>query len=158
MEMEQQVMAPKERRYVDGEILSLLQDDCRLSYAKIAAKIGISVGAAFRHVKQLEKKGFIKKYSAVLDPTRLGYNLTTIILLQTEGGSNEEIEKELSNSPNVLGLYDITGDYDIAIIGKFKNRDFLNSFIKKLLSKPTVRRTATNVALKVMKEEFKVKF
>ena len=106
----------------------------------------------------MEKKGFIKKYSAVLDPTRLGYNLTTIILLQTEGGSNEEIEKELSNSPNVLGLYDITGDYDIAIIGKFKNRDFLNSFIKKLLSKPTVRRTATNVALKVMKEEFKVKF
>ena len=86
------------------------------------------------------------------------YNLTTIILLQTEGGSNEEIEKELSNSPNVLGLCDITGDYDIAIIGKFKIRDFLNSFIKKLLSKPTVRRTATNVALKVMKEEFKVKF
>ena len=104
----------------------------------------------------MEEKGFIKKYSAILDSNKLGYDFTTIILLQTEGGSNKELEDELINSLNVLGVYDITGHYDVALIAKFKTRSLLNTFIKKFLSKPNVKRTATNVALKVIKEDFKV--
>ena len=68
------------------------------------------------------------------------------------------IEKELYNSPNVLGMYDITGDYDLAIIGKFRNRTLLNSFIKKILSTPNIKRATTNVALKVIKEDFGIEF
>ena len=67
-----------------------------------------------------------------------------------------ELLDELRNFPNVISIYEITGDYDIALITKFKNRFLLNSFIKKILSKSTVKRTATNVALKVIKEDFKV--
>ena len=141
---------------IDTKILKLLQENCQLTYAEIAKRLDIAHGSAFAHVKKLEKKGFIKKYSAILDSNKLGYDFTTIILLQTEGGSNKELEDELINSPNVLGVYDITGNYDVALIAKFKTRSLLNTFIKKILSKPNVKRTATNVALKVIKEDFKV--
>lgn len=156
--MKRQVMLPGKKPQLDSEILTLLQEDCRLSYAKIANRLDIAVGTAFSSIKKLEKKGFIKKYSAVLDSTKLGYELTTIILIQTEGGSDEVIEKELYNSPNVLGMYDVTGDYDLAIIGKFKNRTLLNSFIKKILSTPNIKRATTNMALKVIKEDFGIEF
>ena len=156
--MKRQVMLPGKKRQLDSEILALLQEDCRLSYAKIANRLDIAVGTAFSRIKKLEKKGFIKKYSAVLDSTKLGYELTTIILIQTEGSSDEVIKKELYNSPNVLGMYDITGDYDLAIIGKFRNRTLLNSFIKKILSTPNIKRATTNVALKVIKEDFGIEF
>ena len=156
--MKRQVMLPGKKRQLDSEILALLQEDCRLSYAKIAHRLDIAVGTAFSRIKKLEKKGFIKKYSAVLDSTKLGYELTTIILIQTEGSSDEVIKKELYNSPNVLGMYDITGDYDLAIIGKFRNRTLLNSFIKKILSTPNIKRATTNVALKVIKEDFGIEF
>ena len=47
---------------IDLRILSLMQEDCRLSFNKIARKLGISVGTAFNHIKKLEKKGIIKHF------------------------------------------------------------------------------------------------
>jgi DNA-binding Lrp family transcriptional regulator len=52
---------------LDLRILSVLQEDCRLSFNKIANKLGVSVGTAFNHVKSLEKTGVLKGYTAVLD-------------------------------------------------------------------------------------------
>jgi DNA-binding Lrp family transcriptional regulator len=144
------------KQKVDNRILNLLQQDCRLSFAKIANKLNISIGTAFNHIKELENRGVIKHYSAILDPNKLGYDLTTIVLIQTIGGKSEELEEIFLNSPSVVAVYDITGDFDVAIITKFRNRNLLNGFIKDLLSKPHVRRTATNIALKVIKEDFKV--
>lgn len=144
------------KQKVDYKILSLLQEDCRLSFAKIANKLNISIGTAFSHIKDLEKRGVIKHYSAILNSNKLGYDLTTIVLVQTVGGKSEELEKEFINSPNVVAVYDITGEYDVAVITKFRTRALLNDFIKSLLSKPCIRRTTTNIALKVIKEDFRV--
>ncbi len=108
------------------------------------------------HIKDLEKRGVIKHYSVILDSNKLGYDLTTIVLVQTIGGKSEELEKEFFNSLNVVAVYDITGEYDVAIITKFRTRAHLDEFIKSLLSKPFARRTTTNIALKVIKEDLKV--
>lgn len=144
------------RQELDNRILMLLQEDCRLSFANIAKKLDISVSTAFYHIKELEKEGIIKQYSAILDSNKLGSDLTTIVLIQTIGEKTEEIERELFSLPNVVAVYDITGEYDVAIITKFRTRELLNEFIKNLLSRPQVRRTTTNIALRVLKEDFKV--
>ena len=156
MTMGQQAEKPKMKDHVDRDSLMLLQENCRLSYDKIAERPNIARGTAYNRLKKLEKNGFIKSYSAILDSNKLGYDFTTIILLQIEGDPNMELLNELRNFPNVISIYEITGDYDIALIAKFKNRFLLNSFIKFFLSKSTVKRTATNVALKVIKEDFRV--
>lgn len=146
------------KQKLDYKILSLMQQDCRLSFAKIANKLNISIGTAFSHIKELEKRGVIKHYSAILDSNKLGYDLTTIVLVQTIGGKSEELEKEFLDSPNVVAVYYITGEYDVAMITKFRTKSLLNNFIKSLLSKHFVRRTTTNIALKVIKEDFKINF
>jgi len=58
---------------------------------------------------------------------------------------------------NVISVYDITGDFDIAVVARFKDRFGLNAFIKNLLTMPYVKRTVTNVVLNVVKEDFRIK-
>jgi DNA-binding Lrp family transcriptional regulator len=141
---------------IDFRILSLLGGDSRLSYNKIATRLGISVGTAFNHVKDLEKRGVLKGYTTELDSTKLGYNLTALILVQAEGGHVEEVENEISTGSNVIAVYDITGDYDVAVITKFKDRFDLNVFIKNLMATAHVKRTVTSVALEVIKEDLRM--
>ena len=138
---------------LDIRILNVLQEDCRLSFNKIERKLGISVGTAFNRVKNLEKTGVLKRYTAILDSVKLGYSLTAIIMVQAEGTYLTDIENEIAKTANVVAVYDITGDYDATVIAKFKDRAGLNAFIKNLLAIPHIRRTVTNVALNIIKED-----
>jgi len=143
---------------VDLKIIMLLQDDSRLSFNKIASKLGISVGTAYNHIRNLEKKGVLKGYTVLIDPTMLGYTMTALILIQAEGAHLVHVENEIAKISDVISVYDITGDYDVAVIARFKDRTGLNSFVKKLLAVPYVKRTVTNVALNVVKEDFRTQF
>ncbi|MEM2319139.1 MAG: Lrp/AsnC family transcriptional regulator [Candidatus Bathyarchaeia archaeon] len=142
---------------VDFKILNLLQEDSRLSYNKIADKLGISVGTAYNRVKSLEERGILKGYTVLVDPNKIGYTLTALILIQAEGKHLMDVENEIAKMGNIISVYDITGDFDIAVIARFKDRDGLNQFIKSLLSLPYVKRTVTNVVLNVVKEDFRPK-
>ncbi|MEJ5326653.1 MAG: Lrp/AsnC family transcriptional regulator [Candidatus Bathyarchaeia archaeon] len=139
---------------IDLQILSLLQEDCRLSFNKVAHRLGISVGTAF---KNLEKKGILKGYTAIIDTARLGYTLTALILIQVEGSALSSVEQEIAKTTNAAAVYNITGDYDIAIIAKFKDRAGLNAYVKNLLAHPHIKRTVTSVALNIVKEDIRFK-
>jgi DNA-binding Lrp family transcriptional regulator len=142
---------------IDIRILNLLQEDSRLSYNKIATKLRLSVGTVFNHVKSLQKRGVLKGYTVILDWVKLGYNLSAIVLVQSDGKHVTEVESEIAKSPNVVAVYDVTGDYDAVVVSKFKDRNSLNVFIKGLLAMPFVKRTVTNVAFSAVKEDFRVR-
>ena len=142
---------------IDLQIIDLLQEDSRLSFNKIANELGISVGTAYNRIKSLENRGVIKGYTAIVDPVKVGYSLTAIVLIQAEGKHLLDVEKKISKINNVILVYDITGDFDIAVVARFKNRFDLNNFIKSLLAMPYVKRTVTNVVLNVVKEDFRIK-
>lgn len=142
---------------VDFQIINLLQEDSRRSFNKIATKLGIAVGTAYNRVKGLEDKGILKGYTIMVDPVKLGYSLTAIILIQAEGQHLLEVEEKIAKLDNVICVYDITGDFDAAVVARFRDRSTLNNFIKNLLTTPYVRRSVTNVVLNVVKEDFRVK-
>ena len=124
----------------------------------MANKLGVSVGTAYNRVKNLEATGVVKGYTVVLDPTKLGFELTAIILIQAVGRHLAEVEKEIAKTANVVAVYDIAGEHDAAVVAKFKDRTSLNNYLKNLLATPYVKRTVTNVALNIVKEELQVRF
>jgi len=142
---------------VDLKIIRLLQVDARKSFNKLADSLDIAVGTAYNRVKNMEDNGILKGYTVMLDSAKLGYGLTALILIEAEGRYLPEVEKELAQLGEVICIYDITGDYDIAVVARFKNRSTLNNFIKSTLKMPHVTRTVTNVVLNVVKEDFRVK-
>lgn len=141
---------------LDLQIIRLLQEDSRVSYNKLASKLGVSVGTIYNRIKNLEEKGILRGYTAVVDPVKVGYGTIAIVFIQADGAHLVEVENEIAKIDNVVAVYDITGDFDIAVIARFRDRFELNSFVKRLLSMPYVRRTVTNVVLNVVKEDFRI--
>jgi len=142
---------------IDFQILRMLQEDSRMSYRKIADALGIAVGTVYNRIKRLEDEGVFKAYTVIVDPTKIGYDLTAVILIQAEGPHLAEVEKEIAQSDHAICVYDITGDFDIAVIVRFRDRSMLNNFIKGILKMPHITRTVTNVTLNVVKEDFRIK-
>jgi DNA-binding Lrp family transcriptional regulator len=141
---------------IDITILKEIQEDSRTSYRDIAKRLGLSVGTVHNRVKKMTNLGVIKSFAAVLDPEKLGFELTAVILMQVEGGHIVDVEKAIAKSRSVIAVYDTTGDFDIVVIAKFRSREELNTFIKETLKMPYVRRSVTSIALNVVKEDIKL--
>ncbi|NJE26996.1 Lrp/AsnC family transcriptional regulator [Thermococcus sp. MV5] len=138
---------------LDRKIISILQKDARLSYREIAKKLGIAVGTVYNRLKKLEEEKVILGFSPKLDYSKLGYDLTTIIGVRAQGKRIIEIEREIAKDPHVACVYDVTGEYDIIVIAKFRGREDMNKFVKKLLRIDGVEKTYTHVAMEVVKED-----
>jgi Lrp/AsnC family transcriptional regulator for asnA, asnC and gidA len=137
----------------DHKILEIINKDARTPYRQISRDLDISVGTVHNRVDKLIKTGIIKKFAPIMDHRKLGYGLTTIIGVRVKGGKLENWENKKSFDTNVLGIYDVTGEYDAFLIAKFKDTDELDKFIKDLLKEPDVERTYTQTVLNVVKED-----
>lgn len=138
---------------IDRRILEVLREDARTSIREIARRINAPHSTVYERVKKLERKGVITGYTIRIDYKKLGYQVTALILVNVDGRHILEVEKELAQEPNVLAVYDITGEYDIALLASFKNIDELDSFVKKVLRNPHVKQTRTSIVFRKVKEE-----
>lgn len=137
----------------DIKILKIINDDVRISYRQISRDLGISVGTVHNRIDKMVKTGVIEKFAPVLNHRKLGYNLTSIIGVKVKGGKLETWENKTSFNKNVIGIYDVTGEYDAFLIAKFKDTDELDGFLKELLKEPGIERTYTQTVLNVVKED-----
>ncbi len=142
---------------LDLRILAILNEDARMSYREIAKKLDIASGTVYNRIKKMTDNGIIKGYIPILDHRKLGYDLTVLILIQVEGEYLTKVEKMLATPKEVLAVYDITGEFDVAVIARFKNTKSMNNFIKSTLKISYIRRTVTNVVLNIVKEDQRLK-
>jgi Lrp/AsnC family transcriptional regulator for asnA, asnC and gidA len=138
---------------LDVLILERLLKDSRKSLRSIAKEIGTPTSTVHERVRRLVKMGVIKRFTAELDTKVLGMDVTALILVSVEGAYITEVEKALSAFEQVIAVYDITGEFDVAVIAKFRSIDELNNFIKAVLKMPHVKRTVTSIAFNVVKEK-----
>ena len=141
---------------IDETSLNVIKEyvrDARQSFREIARRVGISSGTVASRVKELEDEGVIVKYTIQLDHSKLGYELTAITEIIVSDGMMIEVGREISKIPQVLRVYNITGDSDIIVLGKFKTRQELSDFTKKVTKTPHVVRTKTHLVLNTLKEE-----
>ena len=71
----------------DARILDILQRDGRESYAEVGQAVGMSGPSAHERVKKLETRGVIRGYSAMVDPTLLGYSVLAFIFIKQVPGT-----------------------------------------------------------------------
>jgi DNA-binding Lrp family transcriptional regulator len=138
---------------LDKRILNALLDDSRLSYRQIAKKSGVSVVTVMNRIKRMENEGFIKGYSARLDYDRLGYDIHVMIEVRISKGKLFQVERRIGIHPNVLAVYDHTGQSDATIIARFRDKKGMDTFLKKIQSYDFVERTETKLILNVLKDE-----
>ncbi|CBL44044.1 Bacterial regulatory protein, Lrp [gamma proteobacterium HdN1] len=106
----------------DRHILSLLQEDGRLTNQELAERIGLSPSPCLRRVRALEESGLITGYRAVVDAKKLGYSLMALIHISMDQHTTERFEnfeRKIGELPEVLECLLITGqsaDYQLKVI------------------------------------------
>lgn len=143
--------APKEKERIDEMLIQLLTKDCRESFSRLAKKTDLATSTVAAHVRELEKKGIIKGYTARLDYEKLGYDIVAIITAEIRGESLLKVQSKIAVMPQVISVYDVTGDYDSMIIVRVKSRKELSAVVKHILDIEGVARTNTHLVLNTVK-------
>lgn len=141
---------------LDRKIIRVLNLNARKSFREVAKDVGTSATAVINNVRKLEAAGAIRGYVPVIDPEYFGFHLAAIIAVRISKGKLLETQRKISQDLHVAAIYDVTGDWDSFILGRFTGRDDLNGFVKKLLAIPHVDRTVTHIVLNVVKEDPRV--
>ncbi|APW97614.1 AsnC family transcriptional regulator [Halobiforma lacisalsi AJ5] len=137
---------------LDAKLVNALLGDGRASLRSLAEELDVSVTTVSNHLSDLEEEGVIEGYTPRLDYDAVGYDVTAVIQLQVEGNALPDITDTLRDHRQMISVYEVTGDYDVIAIGKFKDTDGMNDQIKELLTDPDIKASNTSVVLNAVSE------
>ena len=140
---------------VDKSVLRALQADGRLSNVELARKISLSPPAAHARVRRLEKDGYIRQYTVIVDREKAGYDLLCFIHISLQMHQVTQVEKfreATRKMSEVLECHHITGEYDYLLKVVLRNRKDLERFVvDKLTPIPGVARIHTSLVFTEVK-------
>jgi len=109
---------------IDNNILTLVQDNARLSNQDLADIIGLSPSACLRRFKALEESGLILGYKTILNAKKIGLGMTALLQVSVDKHVPEQFElfeTAVAKIPNVLECLLLTGqtaDYQLKVVVK----------------------------------------
>jgi Lrp/AsnC family leucine-responsive transcriptional regulator len=123
---------------VDIQLLSLLQEDGRITNADLAKRVGLSPPSVLQRVRTLEKLGLIREYAALLDYERLGLRITALAMVSLSLHQEQPIErfrKAIQDIPEVLECYHVSGEFDFLLKIVVRDMRAYEQLIRERLSK-----------------------
>lgn len=139
---------------IDYEILSCLKDNSRENATNIGAKINLSTSAVIERIRKLESSGLIERYTAVINQSILGRDLSAFITVRLEHPKHyENFVNAVNENTSISECYYIAGDFDFilkVVTGKRKDLEEILNYIKSIEG---VSLTRTSVVLSQNKNE-----
>lgn len=102
----------------DIKILGVLQKDSKLTTKEIAKLVNLSPTPVFERQKRLEREGYIKRYTAELDPEKLGCSLIVFCSIKLKQHTKEngfQFMEAINQIDTITNCYNISGDYDFML-------------------------------------------
>lgn len=140
----------------DRILLDQLQENARLTSIELGQQVGLSPSGVQKRLRKLEESGLIKKYGAVLDRKKLGYDLVVFVQVTIQGHTPElvaQFDSAVQRMAEVLECHRVTGLADYLLKVVVEDHEHLDRFLMtKLLPLPSVERVNSNLVLKAVKE------
>jgi len=133
-------------------ILSMLQENGRVPYSEMARKLGVSEAAVYTRVQKLVKRGYIKRFQAVLNEEKLGYGLLAFISIRAQPSKYNEVLRKLSGFDEIQEVHDVTGDYYCLLKVRTRSKDELAGLLDDIGRIDGIVSTETKVVLRTIKE------
>jgi Lrp/AsnC family transcriptional regulator, regulator for asnA, asnC and gidA len=119
----------------DWEIITLLNQDGRMSSAEIARRLGnVSARTVTNRIDTLIEQGIINICS-IVNPDALEYCILADVFIKTRPGLLREIAKKIAEMPQVSYVVCATGDTDIITSVRAKNIEELYDFVTETIGK-----------------------
>jgi Lrp/AsnC family leucine-responsive transcriptional regulator len=134
------------------KLLSVLQENARLSYAEIGRRIGLSPAATAERLKRMEDAGVITGYRVDIDREALGLPILAIIRMSCDGARYRPFLKAVKGFQNVVECHHVAGGDAFILKVVAHSVEELEGLVEKLLehgvpttsivfSSPVVRRS-----------------
>ncbi len=117
---------------IDRQVLNILQEDGRRSFAEIARELNMNEATVRFRVKKLLDKEVIMHFSALLNPRKIGLAVTGIIMATVNPRQFKNIFKELGNLDELLHIFQCTGRYDFLAVANVENMEKLENLKEKI--------------------------
>jgi DNA-binding Lrp family transcriptional regulator len=133
---------------IDQQIIALLQEDARSSYADIGSVVALSAPAVKRRVDRLRSQGVIRGYTALVDPDALGWTTEAFVELFCTGRTSpQQLRAAAKRHPAVVGAYTISGEADALVHLRAVDMAGLEEALEKLRAEPFVTSTRSMIVL-----------
>lgn len=133
------------------KILEILQKNGRITNKEIAEQIYLSPPSVLERVKKLETDGVILGYKALLNRKAIGRPILAFTFIMLSNNSAETITsvlKYLSDIPELLEVYHLTGRFDFLVKTSATSLENLNEIISEKISKaPGIQKVETSLVL-----------
>lgn len=133
---------------IDDAIIEMLKGNSRESFVEIGQKLGLSESAVRRRVKNLTDGGIIKKFTIETGDANA---TSAIILISVDSATDtSKVSAKLTKLKGVNTVYEITGQYDIAVIISAPTITDINTCIDSLRKVLGVFDTNTVIILRTV--------
>ncbi len=142
---------------IDRKILTILQQQGRISNQDLADLVGISTAACWRREKALRERGLLRRYVALVDPRASGLALTVFLQISMHRhgrASFDAFEEAVRNRAEVLECHAVAGDPDFLLKVLVPDMETYDRFLEDFLfNLPEVAQVRSNFALRELKYE-----
>lgn len=136
------------RDKIDEKIIEFLRNDSRESFVDIGKKLKLSESAVRRRVKNLVENGTIKKFTVEMGDA--GFTSAIVLISVDSATDTSKVSTKLTKLEGVKTVYEITGQYDIAVIIRGPNITEINNSIDGLRKIPGVVDSNTVIILRTI--------
>lgn len=140
----------------DRRILECLQADGRISNVDLARRVNLTPTPCIERVKRLERQGYIRGYTAILDPQLVNAALLVFIeidLSHTSPDAFRKFREEASKLPEIMDCHLVSGNFDYLIKARVSDMKAYRELLgEKILSLPSVNGSRSYVVMEEVKE------
>ncbi|MDT7901621.1 MAG: Lrp/AsnC family transcriptional regulator [Acidianus sp.] len=138
---------------VDRKIISILQQDSRISFSRLAKMLNLSESTIHMRIKRLREAGVIRGFCVDVDLDKVGMNVLAFVLLKADPKKYEDILRKLAEIKEVFEIYDVTGEYYALLKVRVSDKEELAKVLDKIGNLEGVTSTYTMFVLRVIKEK-----
>ena len=125
---------------VDTQLLRLLQEDGRISIARLAEHVGLASATVHERIARLKREGVILGYEAVLDPSLASGLLVFAEVRVTTPGIGSALKAAVRACTDVLECHEVAGSFDFLIKTRVPDMEGFRRFMTSVVwSLPGVR-------------------
>jgi Lrp/AsnC family leucine-responsive transcriptional regulator len=147
---------PKVLDRIDRRILECLQADGRISNVQLARKVNLTPTPCIERVKRLERQGYIRGYTALLDPELVDASLLVFVEIDLSHKSPDAFRKfreEARDLTEIMDCHLVSGNFDYLIKARVKDMKAYRRLLgDKILSLPGVSGSRSYVVMEEVKE------
>jgi DNA-binding Lrp family transcriptional regulator len=133
---------------IDEKILTILEENARMTYVEIGNLVGLSEGAVRNRIQSLVADKVIKRFTI---EKSISHGIRALTMIAVEPSiPTFEVSKKVNMLEGVERIYEVTGEYDIVLVSHGSNIESINKVIEDIRKIKGVEKTNTIIVLRTV--------